>query len=142
MSASLTDLLPSVQEKAQKFLRYCIAVDLDVRITSTYRSNDEQAALYAKGRTVPGDIVTNAKPGQSWHNWRCAFDFVVRRNGQPAWNTKDAETNRLWQLAGALGEQAGLEWGGRWANMRGDLPHLQYRGGLTLAQVQSGEIIK
>jgi hypothetical protein len=37
---------------------------------------EEQAALYAKGRTSGGRIVTKAKPGQSYHNYGLAFDWV------------------------------------------------------------------
>lgn len=37
-------------------------------LTCTHRTNREQEQLFAIGRTVPGKIVTNAKPGQSKHN--------------------------------------------------------------------------
>lgn len=46
-------------------------------ITCTYRSNDEQTALYAQGRTVKGAKVTNAQAGESAHNFNpsAAFDI-------------------------------------------------------------------
>ncbi len=40
------------------------------------RTMEEQAELYAKGRTKAGKIVTKAKPGQSYHNYGLAFDWV------------------------------------------------------------------
>ena len=46
-------------------------------LTCTDRTDDEQNALYAIGRTVKGKIVTNAKAGQSPHNKKpsAAFDI-------------------------------------------------------------------
>lgn len=40
----------------------------DFTVVYGHRSNEEQAALYAQGRTTPGPIVTWAKPGESKHN--------------------------------------------------------------------------
>jgi peptidoglycan L-alanyl-D-glutamate endopeptidase CwlK len=47
-------------------------------ITCTYRSNDEQNALYAQGRTAKGAKVTNAVAGSSPHNYKpsAAFDIA------------------------------------------------------------------
>lgn len=51
-------------------------------ITSGYRSAAQQNALFAKGRDnsgkviAPQDTVTNARAGQSAHNFGCAVDFV------------------------------------------------------------------
>nr|WP_295770097.1 M15 family metallopeptidase [Rhodoferax sp.] len=42
------------------------------------RSCAEQDALYAQGRTAPGNKVTNAKSGDSNHNFGIAFDIGVR----------------------------------------------------------------
>ena len=42
---------------------------------SSFRSPDEQAKLYAQGRTEPGVIVTYAKPGLSFHNYGIASDW-------------------------------------------------------------------
>ncbi len=44
-------------------------------LTTTYRSNDEQTELYAQGRTNPGKVVTNAKAGDSPHNYKPASAF-------------------------------------------------------------------
>lgn len=38
---------------------------VEIKIISGHRSYFDQAALYAKGRTKPGHIVTYAKPGYS-----------------------------------------------------------------------------
>jgi peptidoglycan L-alanyl-D-glutamate endopeptidase CwlK len=51
---------------------------VDFTIISGFRSDEEQANLYARGRTVPGDIVTWVPPGESRHNADPseAFDFA------------------------------------------------------------------
>jgi peptidoglycan L-alanyl-D-glutamate endopeptidase CwlK len=45
-------------------------------VLSGLRSYAQQAALFAQGRTKPGKIVTNARPGSSWHNYGLAIDVV------------------------------------------------------------------
>ena len=40
----------------------------DCSVVCGHRSDVIQDALYAQGRTTPGDIVTNAKAGESKHN--------------------------------------------------------------------------
>ena len=135
-SRKIEDLLPVVQEKVRKFKKLCEENDIDLLITSTYRDHESQNALYAKGRTTPGRKVTNAKAGQSWHNWRCAIDVVPLINGKPCWDTK----NPVWQKVGALGKEAGLEWAWEWKKFK-EMAHFQHTGGKTLAQLQAGETI-
>jgi hypothetical protein len=50
---------------------------LRAKIIQGYRSFEQQAAKYAQGRTAPGDRVTNARPGYSWHNYGLAIDIGV-----------------------------------------------------------------
>ena len=138
-SRNLIDLHPVVREKAQAFIEQARLQGIDLLVTSTYRDNESQAALYAQGRTKPGAIVTNAKPGQSWHKWRCAFDVVPLRNGKPVWGTSGPDGD-LWRKIGELGESVGLEWAGRWTGKLREMAHFQYTGGLTLAQLQSGKV--
>lgn len=135
-SRDLKELLPPVRRRVEAFLAAAKAAGIDLLVTSTYRDNASQNALYAQGRTAPGRIVTNAKAGQSWHNYRCAVDVVPLRNGKPVWDAKDP----IWQQVGALGKQAGLEWAGDWKRFR-EYPHFQYTGGLTMAQLAAGSKI-
>jgi peptidoglycan L-alanyl-D-glutamate endopeptidase CwlK len=136
-SRKIDDLHPKVAIMCKKFIAECDKQDIDILITSTYRDGESQTALYAQGRTKPGNIVTNAKAGQSFHNWKCAFDVVPLRNGKPVWGTngKDLE---LWNKVGAIGESVGLEWAGRWKRFK-EFPHFQFTGGLTLADFQAGK---
>lgn len=132
-SRKLEDLLPQVRSRVEAFLKAADDAGIDLLVTSTYRDNASQDALYAQGRTAPGKVVTNAKAGQSYHNFRCAVDVVPLRNGKPVWDTKDP----VWQTVGRLGKAAGLEWAGDWKRFK-EFPHFQYTGGLTLAQLQQG----
>ena len=135
-SRSLSDLLPPARTRAQAFLDACGKAGIDILITSTYRDQDAQAALFAQGRTAPGKRVTNAKPGQSFHNWRVAFDVVPLRAGKPVWGTTGPD-GVLWERIGKIGESVGLEWAGRWDTFR-EFAHFQYTGGLSLAQLGQG----
>lgn len=135
-SRDIGELLPPVQVRVQRFIDLCHEHDIDLLITSTYRDNESQDALYAQGRTKPGKIVTKAKGGQSWHNYRCAVDVVPLINGKPNWNTKDP----VWQKLGQLGKEAGLEWAGDWTKFK-EMAHFQYTGGATMAQLKAGHRI-
>jgi peptidoglycan LD-endopeptidase CwlK len=135
-SRDLNDLHPRVAVLCQQFINLCKAQGIDVLVTSTYRDAESQNALYAQGRTTPGKIVTNAKAGQSWHNWRCAFDFVPIVNGKAQWN--DTAT---FERCGKIAESLGLEWAGRWTRFR-ELAHCQFTGGLTLADFQAGKTLE
>lgn len=104
-------------------------------ITSTLRDNESQAALYAQGRTTPGNKVTNAKAGQSFHNYACAFDFVPLVNGKAQWNDL-----KLFERCGSIAESVGLEWAGRWVSFK-EYAHCQYTGGLTIKDLQAGKKI-
>jgi len=131
-SRKLEDLTPGAKTRAEQFIEHCKLVGIDVLITSTYRDREAQAALYAQGRSTPGRIVTKAKPGQSFHNYRVAFDFVPLINGKPQW-----EDAKLFEVCGEIAEGIGLEWAGRWIEMK-EMAHCQYTGGRTLAELQNG----
>lgn len=130
-SRKLADLHPLMQALIADFLARVEFEGIDLIVTCTYRSDEEQARLYAIGRTKPGRRVTNAKPGQSMHNFRfngkpasLAVDVVPLRAGKPVWGTTGADL-ALWQKVGKLGEAAGLEWAGRWTKFR-EFPHFQH----------------
>jgi len=104
------------------------------------RTFEDQDELYAQGRTKPGNKVTNAKGGDSWHNYGLAADYVL--DGQPekpglqwSWNiTMDlnADGYNDWREMADLAEACGMEAGYFWMKFP-DAPHVQNRFGLTLA---------
>lgn len=134
-SRRVEDLDPLVQVMARQLLDVAAQDGLKLVITSTYRDHERQQALYDQGRTKPGKIVTNARPGESFHNWRVAFDVVPVVNGVAVW-----DNDQLWEQVGALAREMGLEWGGDWVSFP-DRPHLQLTGGLTLTDLQSGKLL-
>ena len=131
-SRNLDDLVPPAKQRAEAFIAAAKAKSIDLLVTSTYRDNESQDALYAQGRTAPGNIVTRAKAGQSWHNWRCALDVVPLVNGKAIWDDQ-----AMWKQVGEIGKSCGLEWAGDWVTFK-EFPHFQYTGGMTLAQLQQG----
>lgn len=132
-SRKLEDLHPIVRLRCEQFIAECAKQGIHALITSTYRDNASQNALYAQGRTTKGAIVTNAKAGQSFHNWRVAFDFVPIVNGKAQWN--DLE---LFKQCGEIAESVDLEWAGRWKKFR-EYAHCQFTGGLSLLDFQQGK---
>lgn len=110
MSRSLDDLQPAFRAKVVQFLSACKAAGIDILVTCTTRTMDEQARLYAQGRTIPGHIVTNAKPGQSAHNYGLAVDIVPLVDGKPDWAFNAAHPSLVWAKVGRLGKLAGMDW--------------------------------
>lgn len=144
-SRDLKELSPATGKRAQAFFAMCAAdpslkaQGITVIATSTYRDFEAQDAIYARGRTQPGKVVTKAKAGDSWHNWRCAFDVLPLRYGKPVWGTTGTDAE-VWRRLGDIGEACGLEWAGRWKTFR-ELAHFQYTGGLTLADFKAGKTV-
>jgi peptidoglycan L-alanyl-D-glutamate endopeptidase CwlK len=130
-SKDLNSLNPHVALLARKFLELARANNLDVRITTAFRSWDEQDRLFAQGRWVPGNVVTNARGGDSYHNWGLAFDAAPYENGEISNDT--AKFIRM----GHLGQQVGLQWGGTFKNIV-DYPHFQYTFGLNTWDLLNG----
>lgn len=130
-SRDINDLTPAVAELCRQFVNKCKEQNIDVIITSTYRDHESQNALYAQGRTTSGSKVTNAKGGQSYHNFRVAFDFCPIVAGKAQWNDTATFTK-----CGEIAESLGLEWAGRWLNFK-ELAHCQFDEGKTLAQLRS-----
>lgn len=124
-------LLPLVQRMARQLIK--IMKDkhgVDILITSGYRDPAEQDAIYAQGRTKPGEIVTQAKGGFSLHNYKVAFDCVPLINGKPYWQSH-------YDITTAEAAIIGLEHGDRGYK---DLPHFQCRLGYSLEDFQSGKV--
>ena len=120
---------PELQQKAEKLVSACRGHGLLIGIGECFRTVAEQDALYAKGRTEPGSIVTNAKGSSysSHHQWGTAFD-IYRNDGEGAYNDSDGFFSKV----GAIGVKIGLEWGGNWRSPV-DKPHFQlpYWGSTT-----------
>jgi peptidoglycan L-alanyl-D-glutamate endopeptidase CwlK len=130
-SRRIEDLHPDLQPLCRAFLEQARTEGVDVLITCTYRSNAEQDALYAQGRTTAGPIVTRAKGGQSAHNFMMAgkpaakaFDVVPLVNGKPQWSAR----HPAWQTLGKIGTNLGLVWYGSKGSRFVEYPHFQLKG--------------
>lgn len=130
-SRSVDDLAPVVRARALAFVTECQRAGLDALIYCTLRTDEEQAGLFASGRTKPGPILTNAKPGESLHNpdgqghaW--AFDAVPLLGGKAIWTNQRAIT-----LMGECGEFVGLDWAGRWRGTLRESVHFQLPRGVS-----------
>lgn len=114
------------------------------RFAYTLRSFKEQDDLYAQGRTKPGTKVTNAKGGQSYHNYGLAIDIVLLKDvdGNGTFETASWETNKDfdkdgiadWQEVVAIFKRHGWECGGDWKFT--DTPHFQKTFGLSISRLQ------
>lgn len=125
-------LYPAVAAKRDQLVAIMAAVGFPVVVTDEYRTFEEQDALYAQGRTKPGSIVTNAKGGESLHNFRCAFDVAFKKGNGVSYDGD-------FVMLGKVGKILGLEWGGDWTSFV-DKPHFQYTAGYSLADFQQGKI--
>jgi len=115
-----------------------------IRFSHTWRSFDEQNKLYAIGRSVPGKKVTNAKGGDSYHNYGLAIDIVLLvdkdKNGtfeSASWENNvdfDGDGQADWMEVVAIFKKYGWEWGGDWKFS--DTPHFQKTGGQTIASLK------
>ena len=131
-SRRLEDLHPALERGARELSRRMAEAGfLHVGVSSTFRDHTHQDWLFAQGRTRSGNIVTNASGGQSWHNWRLAFDIFQNIRGQE-WNNP-----QFFETAGRIWQDMGGEWGGSWTGFV-DRPHMQYTGGLSLRDLQNG----
>lgn len=129
----LATLLPAAQRLGRSLLSLAndgrFGPRIVVKIIAGFRSYAEQNALYAQGRTTPGNIVTQAPAGYSWHNFAIAFDLGVFRD--------DAylDDSPLYAQIGRLGQSLGLVWGGSWTQFP-DEPHFQIATPYSLADAR------
>lgn len=113
-------LHPELQQKLYDLKKLCKKNGLEIGISECLRSVAEQDALYAQGRTKPGNRVTNARGSSysSQHQWGIAADFY-RNDGTGLYN----ESGNFFYKVGTLAKSLGLGWGGDWKSPV-DKPHL------------------
>ncbi len=121
-----------MQPKAREFIRQLNEKGIKAKIISGSRTFAEQDGLYAQGRTKPGNIVTNARGGYSWHNYAVAFDIGIFTD------SGYLDDSPLYRQAGPIGKALGFEWGGDWRGSLVDEPHYQYNPhGISLAEARA-----
>jgi peptidoglycan L-alanyl-D-glutamate endopeptidase CwlK len=127
---AIRTLQPTAQRLAREFLKRVLAAKIPARIISGTRTYAEQDALYARGRNGdPSKPVTNAKGGQSNHNFGVAWDIGIFARGTYR------SASLLYAKAAKVGLAPGIEWGGHWIRFP-DQPHYQLATGIELASVR------
>lgn len=124
----INKLHPLVRTTFKKFIEDCetLSEETTLRITQGLRTFEEQRNLYNQGRISEGKIVTNAKAGQSFHNYGLAIDLVEL----------DGEHNEIadWKFdMGTLkiiADKYDIIWGGQFRSIK-DPPHFEISFGYT-----------
>ncbi len=123
-------LHPELQIIVGNFINKCRESGLNVGITETLRTAAEQDALYAKGRTVKGNIVTHCQGVtlSSPHQWGVAFDICNADNPiNPKSGKRDAYyPDAFFKACGQIGKSLGLFWGGDFKSYY-DGPHFELK---------------
>ena len=102
-------------------------IDFGIPQDGGLRTAKRQAEMYAQGRTVAGNKITNADGvnKKSYHQSGKAFDIYAFVDGKASWEHKHYEPIARHLQKVAL-EKFGvkLDWGGDWTSFK-DLPHFQ-----------------
>lgn len=137
-------LYPPFAIKLEQLIENCLKLGVSYWVLSGFRDWAEQNALYAQGRDKTGKVidkkkvVTNAKGGQSNHNFTIACDFCKDKDGkietglQPDWEVAAYKT--LAEEAQKLGLETGMYW------KFVDPPHIQLnlsKNGLTFESLRT-----
>lgn len=133
--SQLSLLHPAIRDKAIDAYNEAVKLTpagVHPYIDQTGRTFAESAKLYEQGRTTPGEIVTNAKAGQSWHNFFLALDFHLIIDGKDSW-TVGHNWLVVVSVFRAHGFTSGLDFPGKFK----DAPHLEMKCGLTLAKANA-----
>ena len=102
-SRLITDLCPDMQVLYAQWKAKMDELGIDLIITCTLRTQSEQQALYAQGRTLPGPIVTWTLHSQ--HLVGKAFDFCIMNAGKCDWTMY---LKNSWNMAITIGKQLGM----------------------------------
>lgn len=106
--AAIALLHPKVRVMFQSFIEAAEAgLGIKIRIVQGLRTFQEQQAIYNQGRTTPGEIVTHAQAGESYHNYGLAIDLVPFKTG-----TTELNWNYAFEKIVPFAAKYGITWGG------------------------------
>ncbi len=129
MIADLDALHPYFKEKIIKLVASCKRKGIELAIVESYRTVAKQNEYKAMGKKY-----TRATGGHSKHQYGLAIDVVPIIDSVAQWDNA-----RLWKKIGAVGEQLGLRWGGRWRTLY-DPGHFEWSGGLSSHSLAKGMV--
>jgi peptidoglycan LD-endopeptidase CwlK len=124
----LSQVIPELAAQIELLDSAMVKQGILIRVVQGLRSWEAQEALYAQGRTAPGEIVTDAPPGHSMHEFGLAVDCMPSLNpvGQPYAPDGIGGSPRYVAMVAAA-ESLGLVSGSTWVSLK-DWPHLQVAG--------------
>ena len=120
-------LMLEFRKKMAPLAERLAARGVDALITDGFRTFEEQDKIFAQGRTVPGDVVTNARGGESNHNYGMAVDLYPVIGGHVFTKPTAANKQRFEEIQQAIIDEAkalGLTSGTTFGSL-GDKPHVQ-----------------
>lgn len=128
MSDKLAGVHPALRAIVLRVLSAMSELGHPMMVTDGVRTDDQQKALYAQGRTAPGKIVTNADGVLKRSNHQVhadglghAVDCCFLVNGKPSWADEHP-----WRLYGEAAKALGATWGGEFTTIV-DRPHIEWK---------------
>ena len=108
-----------------------------LRFAYVYRSVEEQNKLFAQRPKV-----TNARGGQSIHNYGFAFDIVILKDkdNNGTFETASFDIDEHWIKVVKFFKSKGWTWGGDWKSFK-DAPHFEKTFGHTWQTLSKKEIM-
>lgn len=117
---------PALVTRLEKFLKAAWQDGARVIVQEGYRDHKKQDELFKKGG------VTNARGGDSYHNYGLAVDVVfLDEKNRLSWSPRHD-----WKRLGELGKKFGLKWGGDFSKLK-DLCHFEYHPKLTIKDLKA-----
>ena len=123
-------LHPEFRKRMAALAEKLAARDMQALIADGFRSFAEQDELFAQGRSKPGRVVTNARGGQSNHNYGMAVDLYPVIGGHVFTEPTSGNKQRFEEIQQAIIDEAegmGLTSGVHFGSL-GDKPHVQLLG--------------
>lgn len=122
MAIANQDLTADTQSALSDLRLFAQRVGLPFRVRSARRSCATQNRLFEMGRSVPGQIVTNARGCISWHVLGRAVDITI-----------DGGSRDDYAVLGRRWEEMGGVWGGRFSEID-DVGHFEWHPGMTIEE--------
>ncbi|MBK7653595.1 MAG: M15 family metallopeptidase [Flammeovirgaceae bacterium] len=127
MIADLNALHPYFREKIITLINACKAKGIELAVVESFRTHSKQNEYKYMGKKY-----TRTGGGGSKHQYGLAVDVVPVIDSVAQWDNA-----KLWRKVGAVGEQLGLRWGGRWKELY-DPGHFEWTGGLSSYHLARG----
>jgi len=128
MIADLDALHPYFRDKIVTLISMCKAKGIELAIVESYRTHSKQNEYKSMGKNY-----TRSGGGKSKHQYGLAIDVVPVIDSVAQWDNA-----KLWRKVGIIGEQLGLNWGGRWKSLY-DPGHFEWTGGLSSYHLAMGQ---